>query len=490
MLHPVLKHLGIIVTGAIILFSMLFRLVGLDHIPGLNGDEAWYGIQAMSISQGHPWELWAPSARPLINIFLLLPLLFLHLFFDPAFWVVRAPSVVAGILAVLLAYRLFRDIIGRPAAISLALLTATLPINIAYSRFGWDPSFLIIYAIFILYFAFKKKLLGLIVSTLLAITAHPVAIFILPIVVMIALTQENSPFLPAGHRQKTIGAAIMLAGIIAVAVYSAGFGATLHRLSSTQETGLFLSLIGGLFSGETIYRYIVDPATDLGSTDPSFFFATILLFSAILFRRTATPSTRATTLAFIVGILLSLICGYIMFGPWLLLPHTERYGIYLVFPFTLIFVILLHGTFPAEKQHWPLAVTIVLSITLLGGFQRHYMSPLLESGGNSQIAFRTGAVDPKQVAYLGILEETQGRPVRIFAHQWWIWKPMQYLASTNTSVEIIELREFSRPLKGDYVVTFAGEPLDVAVRNDPSAYATRWAVLDYSRREVLAVYRL
>lgn len=179
-----------------------------------------------------------------------------------------------------------------------------------------------------------------------------------------------------------------------------------------------------------------------------------------------------------------------MFGPWLLLPHTERFGIYLVFPVTVLFVTLLHGAFPPEKQHWPLAVVTVLCVSLLSGFDRYYFTPIQETGGNSQIAFRTGAIDPKQVAYLGILEETQGAPVRIFAHTWWIEQPLRYLAANETSVEVIELREFSNPLHGDYVITFAGEPLDVAVRKDPGAYVKRWVVLDHARREVLAVYRL
>ncbi|HNT26783.1 MAG TPA: hypothetical protein PKH10_01270 [bacterium] len=485
-----LKWIGIVTIGAIFSCAILFRLIFLDHIPGLNGDEAWYGIQALNLMYGRPLEWMAPSGRPLLNFFFFIPIFILQLFCEPAFWILRFPSVIASIIAIFLSYRLFLDILGRPAAISLALLTATLPINIAYSRFGWDPSLLIVYAVLIIYFSFRGSLKGVLISTLLGLTAHPVIIFLGPVVVMTALTQNGSALLPSHPLQKKIGAVLILTCIIAVAVYAAGIEATTHRLSTPQDAWLFLSLIGGLFSGETVYRYIVDPATTLAILDPASIGAILAVLSAIAFWRISSKTSQIGALAFLSGIFFALLCGYLMFGPWLLLPHTERYGIYLVFPLTLLFVIILHGAFTAERQHWPVAIVMALSLSLLAGFHRHYLQPIRETGGNSQIAFRTGVLDPKQVAYLGILDETRGRPVRIFAHQWWIWQPLKYLASKDPTVEVIELREFSRPIKGDYVVTFAGEPLDIVARKDPSTYATRWSVLDYARREVIAVYRL
>lgn len=482
--------LGRILVGIVFLAAVLFRLIDLDSVPGLNGDEAWYGIQAANLIHGRPLEWMAPSGRPLINLLFFIPVFLLQLFFEPAFWILRTPSVIAGLTAIFLCYFLFRDILGRPAAVSLSLLTATLPINIAYSRFGWDPSLIIVFSVLLVYFALRGNLKGILISLSLALAAHPAALFLMPVVITIALAQTNSPLLPAGTIQRKIGAIFLLICILLVAIVAAGTGNAESRLLSLTGMKLLFSHIGGLFSGETVYRYIVDPATELGLTDPSILLAITPMLSLLAFRRTASPSSRANALALSIGLLLSLLCGYIMFGPWLVIPHTERYGIYLVFPVTILFVMLLHGAAPSHKQFRPLALVVALSLFFLVGFHQHYRVPLQDNGGNSQIAFRTGEMDPKQVAYLGILEETQGRPVRIFAHGWWIWQPLLYLSADTPSVELFELWEFSTLQQGDYVVTFAGEPLDATLRHNTTAYAARWAVLDHARREVIAVYRL
>ena len=89
-----------------------------------------------------------------------------------------------------------------------------------------------------------------------------------------------------------------------------------------------------------------------------------------------------------------------------------------------------------------------------------------------------------------MLKESGGAPIRIFADGWWLWQPFLYFATNNSSVSILELREFSKPVKGDYVVTFAGERLDLAIQKEPDSYEKRWTELDYAGRSILAIYRL
>lgn len=488
-----LRAISVSAVVGIFFIAAIFRLIDLDHIPGFYGDEAWYGIQATNLINGKPIEWVSPSNRPLTNFFFFIPILLLQVFFDSSLCILRLPAAISGILAVFLSFRLFRDHLGRPTAISLALLTATLPTNIAYSRFGWDPSILIVYAILIIFFAFRDDLKGTLISSFFALTAHPTALCIFPIVITTALSRQHSALLPSGHSQKKIGAAVLLACNIMAVIYAGSLNITSFRLSTTGKEYPFFRHLGGLFSGETAYLHIVDLSDSFGTINYLILIGTFLLLMLFLFRCIGLKDSSGSgrTIFYLgLGLLMSLMCGYLMTGPWFILPHAERYGVYLVFPCTLFFVILLHGSFPASKQHLPLALTILLSFFLLAGFYRHYFSPLYESGGNSHLAFRTGSVEPKQAAYLNILKESDGTPVRIFTDGWWIWQPFLYLAANNSAIEVLELREFSKPLKGDYVVTFAEKPLDLAVQADPASYKKRWTVLDHAGRAVLAIYRL
>ncbi len=476
----------------IFFFAIVFRLIDLDHLPGFYGDEAWYGIQAANLMHGRPIEWIALSNRPLINIFFFIPVFLLQLFFEPSLWILRFPSVIAGLLAVLLSYYLFHKIIGRPAAISLALLTAALPINIAYSRFGWDPSIIILYAVTIIYFALRDNLTGVLISTLLALTAHPTAICLFPIVITIALAREDSTLLPTGLLQKRTGAAILLTCNMIGAIYARTLNIAAFRFPPAEEEVPFFLNLGRLFSGETTYRHIVDLSISLGATDYSILLGTLLLLSVFFFRHAGSTPDQFGKILFPLGLglLFSLLCGYLMTGPCFILPHAERYGVYLIFPCTLFFVVLLHGAFPMSKKYWPIAITVMLSFFLLIGFQHHYFSPLHETGGNSHLAFRTGERELKQSAYFHVLKESGGAPIRIFADGWWLWQPFLYFATNNSSVSILELREFSKPVKGDYVVTFAGERLDLAIQKEPDSYEKRWTELDYAGRSILAIYRL
>lgn len=38
--------------GAIVLAGVALRVIGLDRWPGINGDEAWYGVNAQLLLEG------------------------------------------------------------------------------------------------------------------------------------------------------------------------------------------------------------------------------------------------------------------------------------------------------------------------------------------------------------------------------------------------------------------------------------------------------
>src|SRR3954469_24939036 len=87
------------ILGVLVL-AFLLRVIDLGHLPGLNGDEAWYGVQIQRLQASLPVVFRAPSGRLSTNIFLAALLAPLQLVTGPAIWVLRVPAVIAGVLTV------------------------------------------------------------------------------------------------------------------------------------------------------------------------------------------------------------------------------------------------------------------------------------------------------------------------------------------------------------------------------------------------------
>src|SRR5262245_51905001 len=126
-------------SGTVLVLALLARLAWLDSLPGVNGDEAWYGLWVKGALRDHVWGGKTPSGV-FPNPFLLIPLGFVQAAADPAPWVLRTPAVLAGLGFIIAGYACLRSLFGRSPAAVFVLLAATAPTAIAYARFGWDAS--------------------------------------------------------------------------------------------------------------------------------------------------------------------------------------------------------------------------------------------------------------------------------------------------------------------------------------------------------------
>src|SRR5438270_649405 len=81
-------------------------------IPGINGDEAWYGVQMESMLAGRPFAWATPSGLPL-NPIHVGPLAMALWASGPVFWVLRAPAVASGLLLLPIAYVLLSRALDR-----------------------------------------------------------------------------------------------------------------------------------------------------------------------------------------------------------------------------------------------------------------------------------------------------------------------------------------------------------------------------------------
>src|SRR5580658_7243942 len=85
--------------------SIFLRIWHLGNIPGLNGDEAYYGVQSLNIIHGKPVAWFTPSGN-FSNLLYTGPCILLHLLFAPSFVLLRANAVVFGLLALCANYLL------------------------------------------------------------------------------------------------------------------------------------------------------------------------------------------------------------------------------------------------------------------------------------------------------------------------------------------------------------------------------------------------
>ena len=73
--------------------SLFFRFHALARLPGINGDEAWYGVQVERLLAGQPYTLQAPTGV-LVDPFQPPTEALLLRLFGPSFLVLRLPAAL------------------------------------------------------------------------------------------------------------------------------------------------------------------------------------------------------------------------------------------------------------------------------------------------------------------------------------------------------------------------------------------------------------
>lgn len=153
-------RLELAVVVGILLISGVLRIWALGTLPGhLNGDEGSVGMDVQRILNNDirdPFGLmWGPL--PSLSGFVIAG--FYQLFGQTIFGL-RFPGALAGTLSVVALYALARAFVRREVALGAALLLATLPIHIHYSRIAvntaWDTLFYTA-TLAALYWAIERK---------------------------------------------------------------------------------------------------------------------------------------------------------------------------------------------------------------------------------------------------------------------------------------------------------------------------------------------
>jgi hypothetical protein len=216
-------------------------------------------------------------------------------------------------------------------------------------------------------------------------------------------------------------------------------------------------------------------------------------------------------LALFLGIAGAVVGVAILVAPAALQPITQRYALGLLGPFLVAMACCLEASLPRRPvlRWYALGFLSLLLCVPLLDFSLHYVAALRRTGGDSEGAFRAGPVDPKQAAVAVILADLPNthppsgsldRRWVVLTEDWWTMMPMTYFAQSRREVRIqgtvtrpSEMRkDVARYLElGQYVVGFAGGPVDQTVRAAlPPEALVHWDLPDYAGRPAVVVYRL
>ncbi|MBX7166111.1 MAG: glycosyltransferase family 39 protein [Pirellulales bacterium] len=439
---------------ALFVVAALLRIVAIDRLPGLNGDEAWSGVQALHWLGGQEVAWHTPTGNPL-NPFAILPLVASHALFAPSVAHLRWVAVASGLLAIAVNYRLCRRAYDRETAWTTSAVLAVLPVNLVYSRFAWDASQSLLFTLPVLYApliaargrsAWRWWALGG-VALAAAVLVHPTNVFAAPLLVvpLIVLAWQHRTELSrrlGGAPQFAAGALGLLLFVAFAWLGRRWWVLAGSRLISPHELAAFLRLYLDLFTGLTVFRFV--PGTLLDAYAPGAIGLTVggllLALAAAwgwLQRRPCEHRDAQVLAAWAV----TLVGFYLVAGAGALQPHYERYGQGLIGVGVLV---LARGWQAAIHQATRVPARLagmVLAWTALLVFVACYLVPLDRGWGHPHRAFRTGAVEPKQAALelacRAARRNESVRPLPIVAHDWWSFWPLAYLGADRNELQIV-----------------------------------------------------
>lgn len=444
------KGLALAVVG----LAVWFRWWRIDSVPGLNGDEAWYGVWATDYLAGRqvPWR--TPTGNPL-NPFFLLPQVVLHGLLPPSVAVLRLPAVLCGVAVLPINFWLARRTLGSTAAWLSTLILAVLPVNLAYSRFAWDSSQSVLAGVVVVHLSLlaamdQRRFTGYWTLSVAALAAavliHPTNVLLAPLVAAAWLPRL------AGHRGTVETVARLrsalsrrqwllpaVAAVALVAIFLTTAGTSRHPL-------VFFRNFARLLAGTTVYCFIpgspgwsaagsLGAETDFALLDAAWM--VLLAVAALLAVR------RAGSGAWPLRVLL-VGAGACVGGFWLaaganaLTPHQERYGLCLVAPGVLLLAAGLAGLAEqtAARRRGVLLAAVLFGAGQLFGFYGSYFQEFDFSGGRSHVAFRTAGVEPKRQALQWVLAHSARGETWIVADDWWTYWPLRYFAAGRPEVRV------------------------------------------------------
>lgn len=426
---------GLLLVAAILIaVGLAMRLYGLGTLPGVNGDEAWYGNAAAAFWGGGPINPMTPNGN-MAGPGQLYALILLQSVFPPSIELLRAPTVLVSLIAIALSYLVAAELGGKTVGTIAALFMATLPINIAYARFGWDPSYAGAFVLLVAYIALRGRLLlaGLIMC--LGPFFHGTVVFAVPFLFMLVAWDMRAQ----ASTERTLWPLLGFGALLAVAP-AISFVLAQKAIHAQQRSIVdaaldfdqwraFLGAVPSMFTGQTVFRYITGEGMGVWAAPAALAFTALLAAAAIVALMRKRAGVGSVWAGAGLGVLASLAMIYLFVGVRAVSPHFERYGFVIVAPTVIAIALLLVRAFGPRAA---LGVSLVCAGVFLVATANYYFEPLQRGAPNAFHAFQTGTVEPKAAAATEVRKLVATRPgLTLVADDYWLSEPIQYLAQTR-----------------------------------------------------------
>ncbi len=494
-----LRSAAMVAVALILAGGVALRIANLEHLPGINGDEAWYGVWAVDFLAGRdvPWR--TPTGNP-VNLLFLGPQVALHALAPRSVALLRSAAVASGLLAVLLNFWLARRTLGTPGAWFSTLLLAALPVNVVYSRFAWDACQSVLAVVLVTHLSLLavraprragRCWLATGAAMVAACWVHPTNVFALPMPVVASAWRYRQAWSDWLHCKRRL----VLAAATCVAIVACSLALS-PRLSSLAANAaargvaadqyvLFGRNALRLFSGLSVYRYVAGSRvpTDAQATNTlsdwhvtDIAAAGVFLGLQVVCKRTCRGHGSAKENLRIVswGLGLTLWGFFFVAGPESIEPHWERYGLCLVAPTTIWASLVLANCAGHSRRGliggW--LALLMLCLTLELDCLSTYYRFLSTTGGHSHATFRCGEEEPKLAAIRAALADASAEnPIELVTSQWWTYWPARYRSADCAGVTVADYRQLptGEPAEADDLLTkrwvaLADEPAAVEVR--------------------------
>jgi hypothetical protein len=458
--HPVPgdRRILTVLIAALLGTAVCFRVMFLSRVPGINGDEGWWGNQALAWLAHQPYEARTTSGNP-IDLFFLVPVAVLHAFAPPSFLLLRTIPVLVNLLALPVGYWFINRAYGRTTAWVYTVALASMPTAIAHSRISQDPSQSVFWSGLAIYlsllgYAQAKMRWPYGASAILVfpivLWTHPTNVFIAPFLVLpfVPAIRARWPTAPVARVVVFVaGAVLIVLGVLTTLAIVQHLAGTIDYLNRPWLSNAAARMTNGrqwfdfaangarLLNGVTVYHYFsgARPFT------PPYDAAVVTVVGVALWGilRRARGAHRSLDAALIVATAATWLGFYAFAGPQALHPHFERWGLCLIVPATLVVARGASAWIESSpKVRWPAvaAATLVVSCWLTT-FYINYFREFATSGGRGHPTYVTAGTEPKQQALERILEQAAGvSSIVVLTEQWWLYWPIRYLATEHPNV--------------------------------------------------------
>ena len=416
----------------IVATALYFRGYALGTLPGLIGDEAWYGVQAQRLLEGADIGLRTPTGN-VPGLIQMGSLVLLHSLFQPSALLLRLPTFLSSLAAIAVCYSIGRRFFGPAAGMAALLLMACLPVNIAYARLGWDPSHAPLLVLIATHAVLAgRRLLAALVFAL-ALSNHPAAVFTAPFLTLAFLGFDLASKGCAAFPRAIAFAAMLGLAILGSLIWSPNAGHYLHpshivgRLFHPVAWAEFALGFGRLLSGDTIYIFIAGQGLGAwqAAIDVAFILAMVALIaggSVHVFRN------RDWQFAGILfGWLISLVLLFLIGGTDVVRPAFERFVVPMV-PVTALTIAVLVERLSRDKMRKQVfhAALAAICVALLAGFWSHYLRPLERGENRPNPSLWVGLPQLNPIAARHILADVRDHDALVIAEDWWSYWPIAY----------------------------------------------------------------